>query len=101
MTQASRRKPVVRRPRPLTGADEFLLDPGEPRAATLLLRRLLGDAADVDALSVAEHDRLLAAVFEALYGDRVEARTHCNACSEPLEISLSLADLAAARRMSR
>jgi hypothetical protein len=82
--------------RALSGADEFLLYPGEPRAATLLLRRLLVDGADVDALNVAEYDHLLAEVFDALYGDRVEARTRCNACSEPLEISLSLAALAAA-----
>ena len=80
----------------LTGADEFLLNQGEPRAATLLLRRLLGDAADVEALSIAEHDRLLAAVFEGLYGDQVEARTHCTVCAQPLEISLSLTALAAA-----
>ena len=82
--------------RALSGTDEFLLDPGEPGAATLLLRRLLADGEEVGDLNVAEYDRLLARVFEALYGDQVEARTHCVACSEPLEISLSLAALAAA-----
>jgi len=82
--------------RALSGADEFLIEAGEPRAATLLLRRLLVDGEDVDALNVAEYDRLLAEVFDALYGDRVEARTRCSACAEPLEISLSLATLAAA-----
>src|SRR5256886_8356351 len=82
--------------RALSGADEFLIEAGEPRAATLLLRRLLVDGEDVDALNVAEYDRQLAEVFDALYGDRVEARTRCSACAEPLEISLSLAALAAA-----
>lgn len=88
----------TRRPRlrALSGADEFLLDPDDPGAATLLLRRLLADGEAVDELNVAEYDRLLAAVFDALYDDRVEARTRCGACSETLEISLSLAALAAA-----
>ena len=88
----------TRRPRlrALSGADEFLLDLADPGAATRLLRRLLPDGEAVDELNVAEYDRLLAAVFDALYGDRVEARTRCSACSETLEISLSLAALAAA-----
>ena len=82
--------------RALNGSDEFLLDPADPRAPSALLRRLAAEDGDIEALTIAEHDRLLAAVFEALYGDRVEARTHCAACSEPLEISLSLSALAAA-----
>ena len=82
--------------RALNGSDEFLLDPADAHAANALLRRLIVQGGDIGALSIAEHDRLLAAIFEALYGDRVEARTQCTACSEPLEISLSLSALAAA-----
>jgi len=81
--------------RALNGSDEFLLDPADPRAPHVLLRRLVVEDGDIDALTVAEYDRLLAAVFEALYGDQVEARTQCAACAEPLEISLSLSALAA------
>jgi hypothetical protein len=82
--------------RALNGSDEFLLDPADPRAPYALLRRLVVEGRDIDTLTVAEYDRLLAAVFEALYGDQVEARTQCAACAEPLEISLSLTALAAA-----
>jgi len=82
--------------RALNGSDEFLLDSADPRAPHALLRRLVVEGGDIDALTIADYDRLLAAVFEALYGDRVEARTQCAACSEPLEISLSLTALAAA-----
>ena len=82
--------------RALNGQDEFLLDPADARAANVLLRRLAVAGGDIDALTIADYDRLLAAVFDALYGDRVEARTHCTACAEPLEISLSLTALAGA-----
>ena len=82
--------------RALNGSDEFLLDVADPRAPHALLRCLVLEVGDIDALTIAEYDRLLVAVFEALYGDRVEARTQCAACSEPLDISLSLAALAAA-----
>ena len=82
--------------RALNGSDEFLLDAADPRAPHALLRRLVLEGGDIDALTIAEYDRLLAAVFETLYGDQVEARTQCAACSEPLDISLSLAALAAA-----
>jgi len=82
--------------RALNGSDEFLLDAANPRSPHPLFRRLVLEGGDIDALTIAEYDRLLAAVFEALYGDQVEARTQCAACSEPLDISLSLAALAAA-----
>jgi hypothetical protein len=82
--------------RALNGSDEFLLDPTDTHAANALLRRLVVQGGDIGALTIADYDRLLAAVFEALYGDQVEARTQCTACSEPLEISLSLSALAAA-----
>ena len=87
--------PSIPRPRlrALTGADEALIDRAEPRAATLLLGRLLQDGSDVASLSIGAHDRLLAAVFDTLYGDRIEARTQCRACAQPLEISLSLVEL--------
>jgi len=95
-------QPVQARLRPLTGWDEIGLDTDEPSAATALLRRLFvgGDedvkAEAVDALTLAEHDRLLAALFDRLYGDRVEARSRCVACGEGIEIVFSLAELTAA-----
>jgi len=96
------RRPVRARLRPLTGADELMLDGEDPGAATALLKRLLIggdgrlDAAGVDALTVSEHDRLLAALFDTLYGDRVEARSACRGCGQGMEINFSLASLAAA-----
>ncbi|MCW3476057.1 hypothetical protein [Limobrevibacterium gyesilva] len=103
VTLTAAASPALRaRLRPLTGADEAAVDPGQPEAATSLLRRLVVggngwlDASGVDHLTLADHDRLLAAVFDALYGDQVEARTICAACGERLEITLSLTAFAAA-----
>jgi hypothetical protein len=96
------RRQVRARLRPLTGADEAMLDGEDPAAATTLLKRLLvgGDGrlepSEVDALTVSEHDRLLARLFDALYGDRVEARSTCIECGQGMEIYFSLASLAAA-----
>ena len=53
--------------RALNGSDEFLLDAADPRAPHALLRRLVLEGGDIDALTIAEYDRLLAAVFEASY----------------------------------
>jgi hypothetical protein len=50
----------------------------------------------VGALTITDHDHLLADVFISLYGDQIEARTQCSTCLEPLDISLSLGALRAA-----
>ena len=62
---------------PLTGADEVALaDAAAPHAAIALLRRLAhasdGSPLAVDALTVSQADRLLAALYRALYDDRAE-----------------------------
>lgn len=90
--------------RPLTGEDEMGLEPDEPSAGNLLLARLLvasseasadagGGAHGVAGLSVADRDRLLAALYRAQFGDRVEGVTRCGACAEGFEFGFSLGEL--------
>ena len=90
--------------RPLTGEDELAVDPGEPAAGDALLERLLVAATaaaptigpgSVPALSVADRDRLLAAVYRAQFGDLVEGVVRCARCAEPFEFGFSLDELAA------
>lgn len=83
---------------PLTGADEL----ASLSAAELLQRQaltgvgLVGSAAVAD-LTLGDRDRALAAVYAALYGDRVLADSTCIACHAVYEIRFSLAQLLAAR----
>jgi hypothetical protein len=94
--------------RPLTGEDEMGLEPDEPSACNLLLARLLVASSEAGtdagavagthgfaALSVADRDRLLAAVYRAQFGDRVEGITRCGACAEGFEFGFSLTELIA------
>jgi hypothetical protein len=79
----------------LTGADEMAADAG-PLA---LLDRLLvagsqaiasGEAAR---LSVADRDRLLAAIHREVFGDRIEADAPCQGCNRLFAIAFSLTAL--------
>jgi len=86
--------------RPLTGDDELALDASRPDAACALLDRLIEPVAgaavrpgSLDALSVAEKDRLLAAVFRASFEDRVHGAATCAGCGEPFEFEFALSDL--------
>lgn len=90
--------------RPVTGHDELALDAGAPGSGTALVDRLLVAApgtpigpGTVGSLSVAERDRLLAAVYAACYGDHVESAATCTACGEPFELTFSLDALLADR----
>ena len=91
---------------PLTGADEVALaDAAAPHAAIALLRRLAqapdGSPLAIDALTVSQADRLLAALYRALYDDRAECRMRCRDCGEGYEFTLSLSEVIAAQDRER
>jgi hypothetical protein len=84
---------------PLTGADEQ----AAPDAASLLRRLALPGAglvsgSAVEALTLGDRDRALAALYRELYGDAVLADAVCTACSATYEIRFNLAELAESRR---
>jgi hypothetical protein len=88
--------------RPLTGEDEIALDPGDPDAVNILLSRLLVAAPGATvgpeglaALSVADRDQLLAAVYHEEFGDGVDGVASCIHCGEKYEFSFSLSALIA------
>jgi hypothetical protein len=89
--------------RSLTGADEMAAE----RGGVALLDRLLvpgtgsvrpGEAAR---LSVADRDRLLAALHRDLFGDRIEADAPCRDCARPFAVAFSLASLVDGQRAPR
>ena len=88
----------LREPR---GTDEMQITAATAPAATQLLERLwLRGAArglNVWDVSIGERDALLAALYEHLYGDRVECRIACRHCEQPFEVAFSLGLLAGHR----
>ena len=82
--------------RALTGEDEQAADSG----VIALLDRLLvavgvgsvspGSAAR---LAVCDRDRLLAAVYQDLFGDKIEAVSLCRACEKSFAVQFSLTDM--------
>lgn len=83
---------------PVTGADEAALEGTEGASAALELLRRVARGADgaplrVDDLSVSAADRLLAAIYRDLYGDRAECRLSCGSCGEPYQFTLDLSEL--------
>ena len=89
--------------RALTGADEVAAEAG----AVVLLDRLLvagsqairpGEAAR---LAVADRDRLLAALYRDLFGDRIEADAPCRDCHQAFAVAFSLTALVDGQRMPR
>lgn len=88
------------------GADELRFGPGSGAAdAIALLRRVVrqpdGSALDLDALDVSHVDRLLAALYTALYDDRAECRVVCPACRAGYEFIIELSALIAAQDADR
>lgn len=81
--------------RELSGNDEL-----SDASTTELIDRLLIDlpgaavrAGEACKLSLAETDRILAAIFRSLYGDEVECHVRCEACGAFYESSFTLTDL--------
>lgn len=90
--------------RAITGHDELALDPSAPWPGTTLAGRVLvavpGTSvapATLPRLSIADRDRILAAVYQSCYGDRIEAVTTCPQCGERFTCSFSLTALVAQR----
>ncbi len=91
---------------PVTGSDELGFGPGSNAAdAIALLRRALrgadGGALDLDSLDVCHVDRLLAALYTAIYDDRAECRVACPACRAAYEFTIRLSELIAAQDADR
>jgi hypothetical protein len=86
--------------RELCGRDESLVAGTSSAVAVTLLDRLLvpapgaavlpGAAGD---LAICDRDRLLAAVYCATFGDRIETRTTCTHCCQPFDLQFSLTAL--------
>lgn len=79
------------RMRGLTGRDQ--LDLGAPAGAG---RRLIGrllHGTTVEGLSIAQRDRLAAALWRHLFGDRIVASHRCSVCGKLFDIAFSLAAL--------
>lgn len=81
--------------RELSGYDELC----DCSAAELIDRLLLerpGAAArpgEAARLTLAEADRVLAAVYRSLYGDEVECYVSCDSCGSPYSMSFTLTDM--------
>ena len=81
--------------REMSGHDELC----DGTAAELIDRLLVarpGAAAgpgDAARLTLAEADRVLAAVYRTLYGDEVECHVNCGACGSPYSLSFTLTDM--------
>jgi hypothetical protein len=87
--------------RRLDGAAEAAVEAARPEMATQLIDRLLtggaGETIDIQALPLAVHDRLLAHIYAAEFGETVSCRAACTACSEPFEFRFPLPRLLAAQ----
>jgi len=68
--------------RPITGADELLVDNADPNTAMMLLGRLAkdgnGKAVDLGHLTLSQTDRLLSALYNNLYGSILEKWVSCS-----------------------
>ena len=77
LTQTSGTVSMIRL-RPLTGRDELLIRAADPASTLLLLGSLVTDESgaplDLGQLTVSQIDRLLAGLYDMLYGDRAECR---------------------------
>jgi hypothetical protein len=92
--------------RPFAGHDELALDPADPAAGSTLLGRLLqslhgaaAGRAGLGALSVADRDRLLAALFAAWFGNAVELLAACRDCGEGFALAFDLEALRTSQTM--
>jgi hypothetical protein len=86
--------------RELCGRDELELGEREPAFVSDLLARLLVDAPGaalapgrIGDASVGDRDRLVAALYDRCFGDRVECQTRCEACEQAFEVGFSLGEV--------
>ena len=88
--------------RNLCGGDEEAVGGTDTEAAIGLLDRLLVDAkgaalrpGEADSLTASDRDRLLAEIYVAEFGDRIDCVLRCEACGSPFDIDFHLRDLLA------
>ncbi len=84
---------------PLRGLDELNIT-GEGIGQALILLNALLSAPDsvplkAEDLTTADRDLLLAAVYRATFGPKVESTISCSACASPFDLDFSLDDLQA------
>jgi hypothetical protein len=88
--------------RDLCGEDEEAIDATDTEQAIALLDRLLvttkGAAlgpGQARTLTASDRDRLLATIFRAEFGTRIDCTLRCESCGEPFDIDFQLPDLMA------
>lgn len=88
--------------RELTGRDEMAVFGANTANAIRLLSSLLENSSPSEAeqlravdLVAADRDRLLAAVYELAFGDRIESTLKCTRCSQLFDLHFSLRQLMA------
>jgi hypothetical protein len=86
--------------RDLCGADEEAVDGTDTAAAIGLLDRLLVPAdgaalgpGEASALTASDRDRLLAEIYAAEFGNRIDCVLRCDVCSSPFDIDFRLPEL--------
>ncbi len=86
--------------RNLRGGDEEAIGATDTEAAIGLLDRLLVDVkgaavrpGEADSLTASDRDRLLAEIYVAEFGDRIDCVLRCEACGNPFDIDFHLRDL--------
>ncbi len=86
--------------RGLTGAEELAFGPDIAFAGAALIENLLVREAgasvgpgEADLLSIADRDRILAALYRANFGDHVASTCLCGACTERFEFGFNISDL--------
>ena len=87
----------VARMRELTGRDEYSVTGVDTVKAIELLTRLLDTSPEFEAekiravdLVASDRDRLLAAVYKKVFGDRIESTISCVRCKQPFDLDFSL-----------
>lgn len=87
----------IARLRELTGRDEYaVMGTNTANAIALLASLLESDPATgtdklcAEDLVAADRDRLLAAVYRAAFGDRIESTLPCEKCKQPFDLDFSL-----------
>lgn len=86
--------------RELNGFDETSVDGTGTESALQLLDRLLVKKPDTNlgegmagAITTADRDRLLVAIYQKTYGNRIESTLPCSACQEPFDLNFTLSEL--------
>ncbi len=81
----------------LRGCHEMALTGADTANAVELLADLVcdaeGDAIEAAALTAGERDRLLGALWQKLFGDRIYSTVQCRECDEKFDVDFLLSDL--------